>query len=162
MVQQVNHIVGSIIKLNGFVTLKHDILGMNLKQLESTLGLMTGTFEKGAVVALLERHELNRLLNGEVDFEYFGDTRIPEHKFSRFKNKSLDKNELKQNILVYLKGAKPDIVKVFAIEKTILTRDLDKRYPIGNGGALQLKLNESLNFTIISIIDKYPYGPFLY
>lgn len=159
---QNNYKLGDIKNLDGFIAIKQDLQGKSLHQIESTLGFRFETFRNGAAIFLLELYELQNLISGKVNFDCLGDTRVPGHQFKEYSyNKGLDQSVLNNNILIYLRSMKPELVKI----KPLIDRyyfgneNYDLLFPSGTG-VIQLKLKNHCDFRVISIIEDYPHGRF--
>jgi len=140
--------------VEGFVVPKIFIVGQTLSSIEKILGFERGRLKQGAAFAELYS------LPGADELEYYGDTRVPEHRFEERRTKDLGRTELSYAAYYSLR---PDskLIKVIPLTNPNPLIDMDKNWPSGNG-AMQFKIKQGLKkeARIIAVIENYPDGIF--
>ena len=140
--------------VGGFIVPKEFINGSSLMAIERILGFKQGRLKQGAAFA-----ELYSLPNLD-ELEYYGDTRVPGHRFEERRNKNISSNDLSNAAYNYLQ-TNTKLIKVIPLKDENPLLSEDQNWPSGNG-AMQYKLKMGIlkPATIISVVEDYPFGVF--
>jgi hypothetical protein len=146
--------------VKGFIVPLEFIQGMSLLELERTLGIAIGQLDRGAAFALLND------IPAEHELQYFGDTRLAEHRFvemMKMRMKSA-KPQLNHEAMShvgygYIRIARPKLIKVVPIKTYDRTKTDDENWPAGYG-AMQYKLLVPKQGRIVDLVESYPQGRF--
>jgi len=146
--------------VTGFIVPLEFIQAMSLSELERTLGIAIGQLDRGAAFALLND------IPAEHELQYFGDTRLAEHRFVemmkvRIKSATphLTHEELSHVGYGYIRIARPRLIKVIPIKNYDRTKTDDENWPSGNG-AMQFKLRVPKQGRFVDLVENYPNGRF--
>jgi hypothetical protein len=141
--------------VSGFIVPKEFISGCTLKTIEGILGYKSGRFKQGAAFAQL--YSLPR----EDELEYYGDTRVPGHRFEENRNKNISRNDLSKSTYSFFQS-NTKLIKVITLANENPLLSEDENWPSGSG-AMQFKLKKGIRkpAIIIDVIENYPHGIFV-